>query len=112
MNSRKLLWILRYDYILKCIIIKIYYLQNQLSQDIKNDFSNDADVLLFVGKKVDNAQKYIILKSPCSSYDYKADVTSGKRPSLLAWLKQYDWLWYSTVLSNIIEFGKLRIRFE
>jgi len=26
------------------------------------------------------------------SNDYKADVTSGKIPLLVAWLKQYDWL--------------------
>jgi len=34
---------------------------------------------------------------PSSFYDYEADVSSGKRPFLLAWLKQYDWLCYSTV---------------
>ncbi|KAF0714508.1 ATP-dependent DNA helicase PIF1-like, partial [Aphis craccivora] len=28
------------------------------------------------------------------SNDYKADVTSGKIPLLVAWLKQYDWLKY------------------
>jgi len=39
---------------------------------------------------------------PSSSYDYKADVTSGKRPFLPAWLKQYDWLCYSTVLKGAL----------
>jgi len=62
----------RYDYILKFSIIKIYYLLNQLSQSIQDNYSNDADVGLFIGKKVDNPQKYKILTSPCmpsSSYD-------------------------------------------
>jgi len=53
-----------FNYILKCSLIKIYYLLNQLSQEIQNNYSNDADVGLFMGKKVDNAQKYKILTSP------------------------------------------------
>jgi len=46
-----------------------------------------------------------MLTSPCipsSSFDYKANVTSGKRPFLPAWLKQYDWLCYSTVLKGAL----------
>lgn len=73
---------------------------NQLFQD-----NHDEDIGLFIGKKVDNELKYKMLISPympSTSYDYKADVTSGNRPFLLAWLKQYDWLCYSTALKGAL----------
>lgn len=75
---------------------------NQLSQDIQ-DYSNDVDVGLFVGKKFDNAVKYKILTSPFMPniyYNYKANVTSGKICFLLA--LYYDWLCYSTVLKGTL----------
>lgn len=57
--------------------------------------NNKHDIDLFLGKSVDNTLKYEMLMSPqnpFSAYDFKADIDIGKRPFLLAWLKQHYWI--------------------
>lgn len=58
------------------------------------------DIGLLIGKHVDNTSKYEILTSTLilNDYNFKKDVDAGKRPFLVAWLKQYGWLYYSTAL--------------
>ncbi|CAI6364269.1 unnamed protein product [Macrosiphum euphorbiae] len=49
--------------------------------------NNKHDIGHFLGKSVDNTLKYEMLISPwnpCSAYDFKADISVGKRPFLLA----------------------------
>lgn len=47
---------------------------------------------------------------PSSTYNFKADITVGNRPFLIDWLKQYDWLCYSSILKGA--FCKFCILFE
>ena len=70
---------------------------------IQMQANNKHDIGHFLGKSVDNTLKYEMLISPwnpCSAYDFKADISVGKRPFLLAWLKQYDCLCYSAIFKG------------
>ena len=47
---------------------------------------------------------------PSSAYNFKADADDGSRPFLFAWLNQYNWLCYSSILKGA--FCKFRVLFD
>jgi hypothetical protein len=39
---------------------------------------------------------------PNLKYNFKVDITHGKRPFLHEWLMHYDWLCYSSILKGAL----------
>lgn len=72
------------------------------------------DISLFLNKNIqDDMLKYQLLTSPWvpnPAYNFKAEITHGKRPFIHAWLQQYDWVGYSSFLKGPL--CKLCVLFE
>jgi hypothetical protein len=66
----------------------------------------DYDIGRFLNTNIqDNLFKYQLLMTPWIpnlKYNFKAAITHGKRPFLHEWLKNYDWLCYSSVLKSAL----------